>query len=166
MLKGQDIVVLAALMSDERARETYSDLGRHVCLSASETHAAVKRLQEAALVNAHRQPFRRNILEFLVHGLRYAFPFRPAGGMTKGLATGYAAPIAADEFAATGTTPIWSCTAGNTYGQPFEPLYATAPEAAARDANLYGQLALLDMLRGGRIRERQFAEKKLMEMLA
>lgn len=166
MLKGQDIVVLAALFNDEHASGTYSDLGNRVCLSASETHAAIKRLREAALINTHRQPFRRNVLEFLIHGLRYAFPFRSTGGMARGLATSYAAPIAAADFATTGATPIWSCATGKTYGQPFEPLYATVPEAAAQDAELYRRLALLDMLRGGRLRERQFAEQKLKEILS
>ena len=39
------------------------------------------------------------------------------------------------------------------------------PVAAAGNEALYGRLALIDMLRGGRIRERRFAEKKIGEML-
>ena len=165
MLKGQDIVVLAALMDGENAEETYAELGMRVCLSASETHAAVRRLQDAMLVSGARRLFKRNVLEFLAHGLRYAFPFRPAGTMARGLATSYAAPVAEGSFAATGMNPVWSHSSGNVYGQAFEPLYATAPRAAANNRKLYDRLAVLDMLRGGRLRERQFAERKLSEFI-
>ena len=166
MLKGQDIVVLAALMGDGGDGESYLELGRRVCLSASETHAAVRRLQASALLTSDRRLLRHNAEEFLVHGLRYAFPFRPSGGVVRGLATSYAAPVAKDVFATTGFVPVWNCTAGETLGQPFDPLYETAPEAARKDRPLYDRLAVFDMLRGGRLRERQFAEAKLREMMS
>ena len=165
MLKGQDIVVLAALMDAGCGKESYLELGRRICLSASETHAAVKRLQTSALLTSDRRVLRSNATEFLVHGLRYAFPFRPSGGVVRGLATAYAAPIAKDSFATTGFVPVWNCASGETMGQPFDPLYETAPEAAQKDRHLYDRLAVFDMLRGGHLRERQFAETKLREMM-
>ncbi len=165
MLKGQDIVVLAALMDADGGEESYQELGRRVCLSASESHAAVKRLQASSLLTPQRRVQKRNAMEFLVHGLRYAFPFRPAGGVVRGLATSYAAPIAKDAFATTGFVPVWNCADGETLGQSFEPLYASAPVAAQRDKSLYDRLAVFDMLRGGRLRERAFAEAKLKEMM-
>ena len=86
--------------------------------------------------------------------------------MAKGLPTAYAAPVANGQFAATGICPVWSWNGGGTYGQSVKPLYRTAPEAAANDRALYDKLALIDMLRGGRLRERLFAQKKLEEMIA
>ena len=165
MIKGQDIVVFAALMDANRQKDTYAELGAHVCLSASETHAAVNRLLDAALINTEHRAFKHNAMELLVQGLRYAFPLRP-GVMAKGMPTAYAAPIAEGQFAATGVCPVWSWNGGDTYGQSVEPLYRTAPEAAAKDRGLYDWLALLDMLRGGRLRERIFAQKKLQEMMS
>ncbi len=165
MLKGQDLVVLAALMGDDASHEPYAGLGRRTCLSASETHASVKRLLAASLLGGDRRVRRRNAIEFLVHGLRYAFPLRPVGEMAKGLATAYAAPVASGAFVSTGLKPVWRSPDGDVFGQAFEPLYATAPQAAAKDRGLYDRLAVLDMLRGGRLRERQFAEAKLEEML-
>ena len=166
MIKGQDIVVLAALMDSLRQKDTYAELGAHVCLSASETHAAVNRLIDAALITADHRALKRNALEFLAHGIRYAFPLRPGGVMAKGLPTAYAAPVAEGQFATTGICPVWSWTGGGVYGQSVEPLYRTAPEAAANDRGLYDRLALIDMLRGGRLRERLFAQNKLEEMIA
>jgi len=164
MLKGQDIVVLAALMGGGGS-ESYAELGKRICLSASETHASIKRLLAAALVNGEHRVLKRNAVEFLVHGLRYAFPFHPAGGMAKGLATSYAAPVASGSFASTGARPVWSFVGGDAYGQAYEPLYPSAPEAAVKDGGLYDRLAVFDMLRGGRLRERRFAEEKLQEMM-
>jgi len=158
MLKGQDMVVLAAIIDKSRVDESYLELGKRVCLSASETHASVKRLQEAALLNSERRMVRHNVIEFLVHGMKYAFPFKPVGMLSKGFATSYAAPVAEGAFATTGADPVWSSQDGDVCGQAFEPLYATVPVAASRDRALYDRLALFDMLRGGRIRERRFAE--------
>ena len=44
MLKGQDIVILAAIMADQRQGESYAELAERACLSASEAHAAVRRM--------------------------------------------------------------------------------------------------------------------------
>lgn len=165
MLKGQDVVVLAALMDKRGEAESYQELGRRVCLSASETHAVVKRLQTAALLTSDCRVLKRNAIEFLVHGLRYLFPFRPIGGVARGLATSYAAPVARGAFATTGSISVLNCASGETMGQPFDPLYETAPEAARNDGTLYDRLAFFDMLRGGRLRERQFANSKLKEMM-
>lgn len=51
-------------------------------------------------------------------------------------------------------------------GRGVEPVYPTAPAAADASPALYNALALIDMLRGGRIRERMFAEGKIEEMLS
>lgn len=158
--------MLAVLMEDGSDKLAYAELGKAACLSASEAHAAVKRLQESALVNGDRRPMRRNAMEFLVHGLRYAFPLRPTGRMIRGTPTSYAAPVASKSFAATGLKPVWCGSSGDVFGQGCEPIYPTAPEAARRNPGLYDRLAVIDMLRGGRIRERQFAERKLQEMMS
>ena len=52
------------------------------------------------------------------------------------------------------------------YGRAFKPLYRSVPDAAQRDPGLYASLALFDMLRGGLIRERRFAERRVMEMMS
>lgn len=165
MVKGQDIVVLAVLMESGMSKSAYAELGKVACISASEAHAAVKRLQESMLLNAERLPIRRNVGEFLVHGLRYSFPIRSARRLVKGIPTAYAAPVAAEAFASTGVLPVWENPNGSVYGQAVEPIYQTAPEAANGDRRLYDRLALIDMLRGGRLRERQFAERKFKEIL-
>ena len=51
-------------------------------------------------------------------------------------------------------------------GRSHEPIYPTVPDAAAEDPELYDRIAVLDMLRGGRLRERRFADQKIKEYLA
>ena len=166
MIKGQDIVVLAVLLERGAEELTFAELGKAAQVSASEAHAAVGRLQAASLVNSERKPVRGHVREFLVHGLRYAFPLQSAGKVVRGMPTSYAAPVAADAFASTGLLPVWENSSGSVYGQAYVPVYATAPVAAEADARLYDRLAVIDMLRGGRLRERQFAERKLQEMMS
>lgn len=166
MLKGQDIVVLAALMDDRCADESYAELAKRVCISASEAHASVRRLRDSALIRADRHVHRRNATEFLLHGLRYAFPLRSCGETARGIPTSYAAPVARDAFAVSGAVPVWQTSAGGELGNAVEPLYPTAPDAAAGSRRLYDRLALIDMLRGGRLRERHFAESRLEEMFS
>ena len=69
-------------------------------------------------------------------------------------------------FAVSGNGPVWQSHDGPAYGQAVEPLYATAPNAASKDRRLYDCLALFDMMRGGRLREREFAKAKMEELIA
>lgn len=145
---------------------SYMELAEKSQLSVSEAHAAVKRLQEASLVNSERRVIKRNAAEFLIHGLKYAFPVHTSGGLNVGMPTAYAAPVAEEEFATVGYVPVWNNSSGTVEGVGIDPIYSTAPKAAEADKGMYDRLALIDMLRGGRIRERKFAETKIMEMMA
>ena len=145
---------------------TYAELGEAAQISASEAHSAVQRLREATLVNEERCVLKRNVREFLFHALRYLFPLKYDEGVSKGMPTAYSAPVAQSAFSASGLPPVWKGSNGTVLGRGVEPIYPSAPAAASRRPALYASLALFDMLRGGRIRERLFARKKLAEMLA
>ena len=105
------------------------------------------------------------LLEFLVHGARYAFP-PDRGGVTRGLPTAHAAPPLASEIVGSDLPPVWPDPEGTVRGEAFSPLYRSAPAAARRDARLYSCLALLDAIRGGRARERKLAEEHLRRIVA
>ncbi len=61
--------------------------------------------------------------------------------------------------------PVWPWHEGDTRGIGFEPLYKSVPHAALRDPALYQLLALVDAIRDGRARERNLAERDLVERL-
>jgi hypothetical protein len=103
--------------------------------------------------------------EFLIHGIKYAFPAEH-GAPSRGIPTSYAAePLS--RLIATGDEPIpvWPYARGQKRGIAFAPLYKMAPVAALKDPFLYEQLALIDAIRDGRPRERQLAEQELIKTL-
>src|SRR5262249_5021786 len=99
--------------------------------------------------------------EFLVHGLKYAFPAE-RGALTRGVATSYGAPpLNAVLRAPDEPIPVWPCAEGKQRGISLSPLYKSAPIAALRDTSFHELLALVDALRDGRARERKLAEAEL-----
>jgi hypothetical protein len=163
-LKPQDIVVLIKLLEYGEDRPTYAQIGKDLFLSASEVHAAVQRAKRARLFNMNEsggKPNRMALEEFLVHGLKYAFPAE-RGELTRGVPTAHAAEPLKRKIATDGDPPpVWPSADGKTRGYSFAPLYKTVPKAALRDPYLYEVLALIDAIRDGRARERQIAEKEL-----
>ncbi len=164
MLKPQDIVILLKLVALGSAHWSYSELASQLGMSASEVHAAIKRCLSAQLAIKQDQiirPNHRNLLEFLVHGLRYVFP-PERGELTRGMATAYAAKPLIHYFAgSTEPPPIWPDAEGDTRGITLKPLYKSVPFAAKNDRQLYELLALADAIRVGRARERQLAIREL-----
>ncbi len=165
-MKNQDIVVLAVLMNGRTRQLPYQAISKAAKVSVSEAFASVKRLQESDLLNDDRIIRKRNVEEFLLHGLRYMLPMKSTGELAYGIPTSYAAPVAANAFAVSGDVPVWRSPRGKVLGRCCEPIYPTAPDAAAEDPDLYDRLAVIDMLRGGRLRERKFAEQKIRELVS
>jgi DNA-binding Lrp family transcriptional regulator len=166
MLKPQDIAVCVALVDAAQPRPGFAELARGVGLSASETHAAVRRSIEAGLIDREKRTVRRRaLLEFLVHGVKYAFAPRWRG-VTRGIPTAHAAPPLSEQFAEDELPPVWPDARGERRGQGLDPLYRSAPRAALANAELYEWLALIDALRAGRARERALAEREVTRRLS
>lgn len=164
VLKPQDVVVALKLSGFENKRPSFAQMANDLAMSVSEVHAAVKRAQAAHLVHGPdlgERPNRKALEEFLIHGLKYAFPAQH-GAMTRGLPTSYAAePLKSHIRAGDEPLPVWPSANGPVRGAAFEPLYPRVPEAAKRDPHLYELLALVDAIRDGRARERKIAEREL-----
>lgn len=163
-LKSQDILVLLKLVSYGEQSWNYTRLSSDLDLSLSMVHSGVKRAQSARLFEANLnppRPSRTNLKEFLVHGVKYAFPAE-VGSATRGIPTGYAAPPLDKVIAeSSDLPPVWPHPQGSVRGLAFSPLHGKAPDAAMKDPKLYELLALLDAIRGGRAREREIAAKEL-----
>lgn len=165
ILKPQDVVVLLKLVALGPEPWTFQRLAVELSLSQSEVHAGVRRALSARLMtsatSASGRPVRAALLEFLVHGVKYAYP--PARGeLTRGVPTGYAAPpLSKVIVGSSDPPPVWPFREGTVRGHAFAPLYRTVPQAALRDAALYELLALVDAIRDGRARERRLAAEAL-----
>ncbi len=154
------------LATAAEADRTFPRLAAALGMSASETHAAVKRAVASGLVDGVTRKARKAaLLEFLLHGLRYVFPAEWRG-VTRGVPTSYAAPPLSSEFATGDLPPVWPHPEGTSRGEGLAPLYRSVPDAALRDPQLYEWLALVDALRSGRARERKLAANELERRLA
>jgi len=169
MLKPQDVVMLLKLAVEPGTSWSYSQLAYELCMSPSEVHKGLKRAAQARLFDDQlRRPRRKALEEFLVHGMKYAYP-PDIGTMTRGIPTAFASPMLRNEFVHGGSNSdlyVWPHPEGEVRGIELSPLYKSVPDAARRDEKLYGALGLLDAIRIGRARERRLAEKLLLEMLA
>lgn len=164
VLKPQDVYVALKIVAARSQRAPYAQLAGELGMSPSEVHASVKRAQVARLLLGPEFANRPNLTaleEFLVHGLKYAFPAQ-RGEFTRGIPTAYAAePLRSIIAHSNEPIPVWPYAQGKERGIAFEPLYRSAPSAASRDTRFYEYLALADALRDGRTRERKYAEQEL-----
>jgi hypothetical protein len=153
-----DVPVALALLDSPNA--TFQLLSGMLGVSTSTAHGSVERLRQAGLVRSGTlEVVRPALLEFLEHGVRYAFPAVHLAS-ARGVPTAHAGPalariIAADE------PLVWHSGRGSVTGPGITPLYERASELPVRSPGVYSLLTLVDALRVGRLRERRAA----MEML-
>jgi hypothetical protein len=168
-LKSHDLLVLFKRIARPDEPLTYASMGESLRLSASQVHRSVQRCLHAGLaVSRSRnewQAVRGAVLEFSVHGVRYAFP-AVIGPAKRGIPTSFGvAPLSKSINADASEIPVWPHPQGKVRGPSVSPICPTAPDAALEDSVLHGLLALLDALRIGRARERDIAAKLLEDAL-
>lgn len=179
MLKGQDVIILLLLRLRSGQFWTYGALSKATGLSTSQCHLAHKRLRESGLVNAGvRDPWQvpvSNCLEFILHGLRYAFPAK-IGALSRGIPTAQSASFVKEHFVneeSVGSAYVWLDPEGSEKGSSLEPIHSCqlrfAPEKSPGSANddtlMYEVLVCIDLLRVGRARERNWAVEALKKRL-
>ena len=159
------MILLKLVTIGERAW-SYSSLANELAMSPSEIHSGIKRAGAARLFDCERKvPLLQSLLEFLVHGVKYAYP-PERGPLTRGIPTGYAAaPLKSLINQPDEPPPVWPDPEGKVRGYALSPLYRSVPKAAGRDPRLYELLALVDAVRDGRARERELAVKELSRQL-
>ena len=155
---------------ESAAPYTMRALAESTGISKSEVSLALQRCYEVGLA----KPDRLNSLprvnasalsEFIIHGMRYVFPVKPAE-LTRGVPTAWAAPALQGLLvSAEATPPVWPDARGKVKGQAIAPLFKTVCVAIAQDARLYALLALVDAIRIGQARERGIAGERLVAML-
>ncbi len=168
-MKGQDILLLVSLhvndkqgITDQSVRQLASITG----IGKSEVSNAIKRNEAAGLLKKHIKSKKlivnkSGLLEFLLSGLKYVFPVK-AGALVRGIGTGFDCPLLKDIVLADKTAPfVWPTGKGDLMGQAIEPLFATVPEAALRNQQMYKFLALIDAIRIGNPRELSIAKEML-----
>lgn len=167
-LKQQDIYVAMKLVALNGEPCSMQNIGEAIGMSSSRVHESIHRLIRARLVrkDGGYQPMVTNLIEFIRHGIRFAF-VPDIGEPTRGLPTASFAPPLNEQFVPTDEMPhVWPDAFGESRGISFSPLHKSAPEAARKDSQLYELLAMVDAIRGGRARERNMAIEMLAQRLS
>jgi hypothetical protein len=159
-MKPQDILVLLKIIALDNKEWQQLTLAQELNMSQSEISQSLQRSKYAQLVDFSGKKVNRiAFYEFLIHGISYVFPQKPAA-IVRGIATAHsAAPI--NEIINTSEVYVWPYAKGNTRGQAVLPLYSSAIEASLKDATLYEFMAMVDTLRVGSTREKEIAKVAL-----
>jgi hypothetical protein len=157
-LRPSDVGVALGLVESPNA--SFQQLHEMLGISPSNAFDGVRRLCNAGLVRQEeRVAVRPALLEFLVHGVRYAFP-ASLGASSKGVPTSHSGPALAAKIQS--DEPIvWSSADGQSIGKSVTPLFPQATTLPKRCPRVYALLTLVDALRVGRLRERKLAEDQL-----
>lgn len=163
-MQGQDIALLLQLAIQNQPTIQSKRLAEDLSISPSEVSKALKRCADAGLVHVEGTEKRVNrsaLMEFLLHGLKYAFPPK-RGSMVRGVPTAAAVePLKSRLLDDKEPPAVWPYAQGKVRGISLAPLYRGAPKAALRDPKFYSVLALCDAIRSGRTRERNLAAELL-----
>lgn len=163
MLKRPDILVLLALVGRPRDAWDYAWLADQLEMSLSSAHRSVSRLAAAGLYSQELELVKpANAHEFLVHAVKYIAPLSE-GPVATGVPTGATAEPLVRELGqvdpgALDAHQVWPSPAGSARGTSVEPIAPVAPRLVQTAPALYHRLTVLDVLRGGRARERAAAE--------
>lgn len=163
-MRPQDIVILIKILTIQEENWQFKDLATSLFISNSEISESLERSAYADLIDFDRRNILRgNLLDFLIHGMKYVFPVQP-GMMTRGIPTAHSHPYM-KTFITSDHAYVWSSSSGSIVGQSIEPFYANQVKAIEQDKELYRLLAFLDVIRVGKLREKNIAETELKEVL-
>lgn len=159
-MRPQDIAILLKIIVLGTDSWLNKDLAQSLYISPSEIGESLSRSEIAGLIDFNKKRVNRpGLLEFLEHGLHYVFPQQP-GSMVTGIPTAHGHPFIR-QFIEADLLYVWPDIKGDVRGLSIEPLYPNQVKAAREDPKLYTLLALLDVIRVGRVREIEIAIDKL-----
>lgn len=145
-----------------RPAGTLVPLAEELAMAPSQIHAALTRLAAAGLLRpGTRSANPRALSEFVLSGVRYAFP-ATRGPLADGIPTAYSAPPLAHSVDAIDVV-VWPAPAAATTVRGFSiaPLYAKAHRLVESSPETYQLVALTDALRIGDARIRNLAREAL-----
>jgi len=144
-----------------RPAGTIAQLADELAVAPSQVHGALTRLAVAGLVRPDgRSANARTLGEFVLQGVRYAFP-AVRGALTSGVPTAYSAPALATVVDATDVVVWPRAGADGVRGFALAPLYTRASRLPETSPETYRLLTLVDALRIGDPRTRNAARELL-----
>lgn len=163
-MRPQDIAILLKIVSLNTSNWQLVGLSSELHISISEISESLNRSKIANLLDANKKEVNRlNLLEFLEYGIKYVFPQQP-GMMLRGIPTAHSHPFMKDIFISE-LNYVWPDNNGKVMGLMIEPFYINQVKAINDDQNFYKMLALVDVIRVGKVREVKIAVKELKRII-
>lgn len=159
-MRPRDLAILLKIIALGDGAWNQSSLSNLLKISLSEVSESLNRSQIAGLIDFNKAKVnRQNLLEFLEFGVRYVFPVE-LGPLVKGMPTAHSHPYM-KTFIQSNSNYVWQDNQGEEVGQEIEPFYKNQTVAAKSDPLFYRLMALVDVLRVGRIREKTISMNEL-----
>ena len=136
---------------------TQASLAATLGVSQSNISRALRQLEAShLLINGRIQ--KAALRRFIEHGVPYAYPAE-LNGPARGVLTATTPNL----LEALGTTAVcvWPYDEGRGSGTALKPLHPCVPGAAIRDPAFHELVALVDVMRIGRVREKRLAGERL-----
>lgn len=163
-MRPQDIVILLKIVCYQSPKWYNKDLSKDLLLSTAEVSNSLKRSMLSGLIDTDRKKVRvQALFHFLIYGIQYVFPERP-NNIARGLPTAHSHPFMKSLFSSE-QAYVWPDAESTEKGLSVQPLYPGVVSAVKKDEKLYLMLALTDVLRMGKTREKEAAITKLRELL-
>lgn len=151
-MRPQDIPVLLKIISLDDSPWGIQPLSNALFISLSEISESLNRSRVAGLIDhSKKRVNRQSLMEFIEFGVKYVFPQEPSA-MNKGMATALSHPFMKEKFSSE-YKYVWPDAKGELVGLVIEPFYDKQPAAARQDPLFYKLLALMDVVRVGKVRE-------------
>jgi hypothetical protein len=161
-LKPQDVVIALKIVALGQKNWTQASLAASLDMSLTFVNQALPRLEECHLYKAKRKVVLVDGLkDFLMFGIRYVFP-ASKGQLVRGIPTSIGAPPLLEHMnlEALNWPPVWQYLAGSKQGYSIQPLFSGV-DKTLDDREFYELLALVDVFREGRAREKKIAVDEL-----
>ena len=163
-MRPQDIAILLKIVALGNPAWQLKPLSKLLSISISEISESLNRSRIAGLIDHHKkEPVRGALWEFIEHGVRYVFPLEP-GPITRGILTAHSHAFM-KQWIKSDQNYVWPAFHGKFMGQAIEPFYPRQTDAIIDDPKFYKMLALVDVLRAGRVREVEIAKEELNRMI-
>ncbi len=162
-MRPQDIVVLLKILCYDSHNWYNKDLANDLFLSTAEISNSLQRSASSGLIDTDKKKVRvQSLLDFLIYGIQYVFTQRP-NNISRGIPTAHSHPFMRLQFSSD-QLYVWPDAESDEKGLSVQPLYPGVVNAAKKDEKLYLMLALIDVLRMGKTREKEVAITKLKEL--
>lgn len=163
MLKPVDLTVIAYLATGP-SEWTQTSVAHAMGISQSNVHRALRQLRQSQLLSAEDRPQVRPLRDLVVHAVRHVYPAE-LGPPLRGVPTAHSAPMLSD-MVQSSTVFVWPSDRGSSMGTSVSPLHDRVADIALGNPSFYKLMALIDVFRVGRLRERREAERRLDALLA